>query len=292
MMRINVAGLLLLLQLSTAWAQTPALQIEALELGESNPAEQVYNLQEMPEVRVFARSAAGFKKARIMLQARQGPGWSAPRTIEFSDPLFSDTDPHLSADGLRLSFISDRGGQLDLYESRWEQDRWGAPQRLSEAWQSGRIELGPERIGGSLYFSSTRAGAGLQIYRAEHADQPAQPLPAPINEGRHNSDFTISPDGRYALWWSDRAGPEGGRGDIFLAERIGEGFGPARRLPAPINGPFSEITPSISADGQWLSFASDRPDAAGSKGLMRAYRTSWPALLAALATPDAKGVPG
>jgi Tol biopolymer transport system component len=133
-----------------------------------------------------------------------------------------------------------------------------------------------------LYFTSARPGgpARMAVYRAQPDEPGATPqaLPSPVNDGSHNSDFTLSPDGRFALWWSHREGTAG-PGDLYLAERRGEGFGPARRLPEPVNGPGLEFTPSVSADGQWLYFAStgDQPE-----GLSHVFRTSWPALLQAL----------
>lgn len=284
-------------------AQAQPLSIERLPLGEG-PSEQVYNFQEQGDWRLWARSAAGFKGSRIWLQRRdQGSSgsWAAPQPAPFSDPRYRDSDPFLTADGKRLLFISDRPaepggpatGQLDLFESRHAgDDGWQAPRRLAEGLQSPAYELGPELHGGQLWFASQRPGGPgkLSIYRAalepDRAGR-AEALPAPVNTaGGLDSDPTLSPDGRYLLWWSGRSG----RGDLYLAERVGPGFGPALRLPAPINSDEGfEFTPWISADGAWLYFASTRADEGAQPGpqqqpdgLSRVYRTSWPALLQAL----------
>lgn len=273
-----------------------ALEVERIDLGEGGEGSgqlQAYNLQEAAGWRVFARSEAGFKRSQIWLQRRTAGGdWAAAEPMPFADPRWRDSDPHLSADGRRLTFISDRPaagveapmGQLDLFEAVLEGGQWRAPRRLAEAWQSSTYELGPERWGDWLYLASSRAGGPgpLSVYRVR-ADAPGsvpQPLPAPVNDGGQNSDFTLSPDGRYALWWSSRDTPGGRGGDIYLAERVGTGFGPALRLPEPVNGPGFEFTPSVSSDGQWLYFASTR--AGGEAGLSHVYRASWPALLQAL----------
>lgn len=260
------------------------LDVERVDLGEA-PQEQAYNLQERGDTRVFARSLAGFKRAQIHLQRRVAGQWQRAEGMPFSDARWRDSDPHLSADGRVLTFISDRPAQgtkplahLDLYESRLQHGRWSAPQRLPERWQSAAYELGPERHGDTVYLASYREGGPgrLAIYEAGTPEAAPQPLPAPINVGAANSDFTLTPDGRHALWWSDRAGSDGGAGDIHVAERLGAGFGPALRLPAPVNGPGFEFAPSVSADGQWLFFASTRGDAAG---LSHVYRVAWPAVL-------------
>lgn len=271
-----------------AWAASAAgLGVELVDLG-AGPGEQVYNLQEQGDLRVFARSAARFQQARVFLQRRVDGAWQAAEPLPFSEARWRDSDPQLSADGRVLTFIASRPlpdgrapAHPDLYESRWQDGRWSTPQRLPERWQSPAYELGPERHGDTLYFASGRPGGPgrLSVYRASAPEAAPEPLPAPINDSPQNSDFTLTPDGRFALWWSDRGGAEGGGGDLYLAERVGEGFGPAIRLPAPVNGPAFEFTPSVSADGRWLYFASTRGDA---QGLSAIYRVSWPELLAAL----------
>jgi hypothetical protein len=267
-----------------AMAGAAGLVVERLDLGEG-PGEQAYNLQEQRDLRVFARSAEHFGQARIFVQRRVAGQWQREQAMPFSDPRWRDSDPQLSTDGRELTFISNRPApdgrehaDLDLYESRWRDGRWGLPQRLPEAWQSPAYELGPERHGEVVYLASSRPGGPgkLSVYRVQDGEATPQPLPAPINDGGQNSDFTLSPDGRYVLWWSDRAGTEGGGGDLYLAERLGQGYGPALRLPAPVNGPAFEFTPSISADGRWLHFASTRGDP---QGLSHVYRVSWPELL-------------
>ncbi|QDQ26865.1 hypothetical protein FNU76_11100 [Chitinimonas arctica] len=290
-MRTNLTLAVLLLSLC-GQVQAAPLTLELMQLGPSDPTTQSYNLQEQRDLRVFARSAADFKQSKIFWQQKINGQWQAPQRLPFSNERWRDSDPHLSNNGKTLVFISDRPvdgeqalGQLDLYESTLSEGKWSAPQRLSESLQSKSYELGPERYGNQLYFGSYRKGGPgkVSIYRSErladggHSAPVA--LPAPVNVGPSNSDFTLSPDGRFALWWSDRdAGKNGSDADIFLAERVGADFGPAIRLPAPINGPGFEFTPSVSSDGQWLIFASTR-SGAHAAGLSQLYRVSWPALL-------------
>lgn len=282
---MRVVSLMLWVLMNQALA-SPAgeLAVERVDLGEG-PQEQAYNLQERGDMRVFARSRAGFRQARIYQQRRVAGQWQREEAMPFSDARWRDSDPHLSADGRALTFSSDRPaegakpmGHLDLYESRMQDGRWRVPQRLPERWQSPAYELGPERYGDTVYLASYREGGPgkLAIYAADSPDAAPQALPAPINVGAANSDFTLTPDGRHALWWSDRAGKDGGPGDLYVAERLGAGFGPALRLPASVNGPGFEFTPSVSADGQWLFFASTRGDASG---LAHVYRVAWPAVL-------------
>lgn len=233
-----------------------------------------YNLSEAAGLRVFARSDAGFANSRIWLQRRAGAGWGAPEEAPLS-PGFADSDPWLTADGRWLYFVSNRpaaGREAD----RRDLDLWrlavdaaggfGAPEHLGAAVNSPGYELGPELHDGVLYFNSTRAGgpAALALYRAalQQNGLPgnAEPLPAPFNDGAQQGDFTLSPDGRYALFWSQRAGSAAG--DLYaVARRDGGWSATAVRLPAPFNSAGADFTPGFSADGSLLRFASDRAPA-------------------------------
>lgn len=282
------ASLLLSLLLSASLpAGAQALAIERVHLP-SELGHQVYNYQEQGEWRVWARSAAGFKASQIWLQRRAADGrWGDAAPWPQSDPRYRDSDPFVDAAG-RLVFVSDRPpqadgaplGQLDLFESEWDGKRWSAPRRLPGALQSPQYELGPEQHGGSLWFGSYRKGGPgrLAIYRAGPDGLP-RALPAPVNDAGTNSDPTPSPDGRHLLWWSGRTG----NGNLFMAERLaGDRHGAALQLPAPVNSETGfEFTPWLSADGEWLYFASTRPsdDAAG---LAKLYRVHWPAVLRTL----------
>ena len=290
-MRVIVLGAVLDF-LGTASANAGPLVVERMVLGPANASQQHYNAQEQGDLRVFARSAADFEKAQIYWQRRVNGHWGQPEILSFSEARWRDSDPHLSSDGKTLTFISDRPtqgdqpiGQLDIFETIFSDTGWSSPRRLSESVQSTRFELGPERYGNRLYFGSYRQASAnaLTIYVAdrlasgEHTEP--SPLPTPINVGKANGDFTLSPDGRYALWWSNRDKiATNGSGDIFIAERVGAEFGAAIRLPEPINGPGFEFTPSVSSDGQWLLFASTRPGMHDA-GLSQVYRVSWPDLL-------------
>lgn len=216
---------------------------------------------------VFARSQPEFKQAQIWTAQRDGDRWSAPQPVPFSDPRYSDSDPWLTPDGSALYFISNRPVQgeapradTDLWWVRVTAAGFGAPEHLGDVSSEGQ-ELGPELHDGWLYFNSTRAGgpARLSIYRARLAGngfEMPEALGAPFNDGQAQGDFTLSPDGRVALFWSIREGSKDG--DLFASVREGAGWSKAVRLPSPINANGFDFTPSFSADGRTLRFASMR----------------------------------
>lgn len=245
-----------------------------IDPGAVTTAQNEYNYSESADgrMRVFARAPKGFKGARILVSRRTEGGWTPAEPIGFSDSRFTDSDPFLALDGKTLYFVSNRlpPGQtekhdLDIWRSRWRDGAWQAPEHLA-AVNSPQEELGVELIGSTLYFNSSRKGGPgpLSIYMARaDGDGFAAPeaLPAPVNSPGQQGDFTVSPDGRVALFWSqrDKLPPA-----LYASVRDGASWGTPRRLGPPlVPAPGFIFTPSFSADGSTLFFASmwTMPDA-------------------------------
>ncbi|MGO1003465.1 hypothetical protein [Lysobacter sp. CA196] len=219
---------------------------------------------------VFARSEANFKDSRIWFARKDGAGWGEAAEAPFTDPRYRDSDPWLTPDGRTLYFVSNRpvsgespNTSLDIWRVGVEEGRFGVPERLGAVASDGE-ELGPELHDGWLYFNSSRKGgpAKMAIYRARMSrggfDAP-QPLGAPFNDGAIQGDFTLAPDGGMAVFWSQRSGSADL--DLFAACRTSDGWSAAVRLPSPINAPGMDFTPSLTADGRQLRFASMRTSA-------------------------------
>lgn len=219
------------------------------------------------QIMVFARSGSGFKDSRIWLARRDGSGWGDAAEAPFSDPRYRDSDPWLTPDGRTLYFVSNRAidgtapnRSLDIWRVALNGGRFGIPEHLAALASDGE-ELGPELHDGWLYFNSSRKGgpAKLTIYRSR-MDGPnfgaPQPLVAPFNDGTIQGDFTLAPDGRTAVFWSERDGATDV--DLYASCRTRDGWSAALRLPSPINAAGMDFTPAFSADGRELRFASMR----------------------------------
>jgi hypothetical protein len=225
---------------------------------------------------VFARSEADFANAKIYVAEKHRARWSEPKPIWFSDARYSDTDPWLTPDGNTLYFASDRaadGGparkDLDLWRARRERGGlWSVPEPLGPAVNGPGPELGPELHGDTLYFSSARKGGkgGLDIYAARRTldgFEGAMPLGAPFNSATSESDFTLSGDGRRAVFWR----MVGDRGILHTAARTRTGWSQPMPLPDGVNiGPFN-FTPSFTRDGGSLRFASTRSRPGQAEGM-------------------------
>ena len=244
--------------------------------------ENDYNFSEdrAGRTRVFARSKAEFREARIHLSERRGRGWSTPAPIAFSDARYSDSDPWLTPDGRTLYFVSDRPppgaaskADLDIWRSRRTGSGWSAPEHLGAAVNGPGPELGPELHGGVLTFASVRKGGkgGLDIYSAPALPGggfgPAAPIVGPFNSAASESDFTLSPDGRTALFWR----LVDGKGLLHAATRKGRDWSQPRPLAAAANPGGFNFTPSFSRDGRRLRFASDLVRDGQEKGLADLY---------------------
>lgn len=238
---------------------------------------------------VFARSEADFRNARIMVATRRSArdGWSDPQPVAFSDARWSDSDPWLTPDGRTLYFISTRAApgreegraDYDIWRARRTASGWSVPEHLGPAVNSRGQELGPELHGGALYFASARRSGrgGLDIYRAAASPSgfsPAALLDGPFNGAASDSDFTISRDGRAAMFW--RSGEQQGSARIHIAYRRGGSWSDPVPLPATINhGPFN-FTPSFTRSGRSILYASTRPRDGQAAGMADIYLAPLP----------------
>ncbi|WP_400193788.1 hypothetical protein [Hymenobacter sp. B81] len=245
---------------------------ELLGPGTLSTSANEYNPSLTPDGRtlVFARSKADFADAHIFVTRQKGSQWQEPQPVPFTDARYSDSDPSFTPDGRTLYFASDRPApgrdstrrDLDLWQVSWDGRQWGQPQHLGPAINGKGMELGPSWSAGALHFSSARRSGlgGLDGYRARpKAGGFAAPdnVGPTLNTAASESDLEITADGRWVLFWSDRPGGAGG-GDLYAAPRTETGWGTAVRLPGELNSPQFDFTPTLSADGQWLYFASTR----------------------------------
>ncbi len=97
-------------------------------------------------------------------------------------------------------------------------------------------------------------------------------LPAPFNQGDPEGGVSLTADGK-SLYFSRITGNGGyANSDLYCAEEK-DGKWQVERLNSSINGDRTwESQPSISADGQWLYFASNRKGGVGGTDLWRCHR--------------------
>jgi hypothetical protein len=201
-----------------------------------------------------------------------------------------DFGPALTSDNLTLYFSSTgRSGGLGG-QDLWRTTRatasgsFGAPVNLGAPLNTPGEELIPKTSldGLSLYFVSNRPGTlgNNDIWIATRATTSAS-FGAPVNLGGAINTSSldggpdITADGLILVFNSDRPGGSGER-DLYIATRAStaSAFGSVVNLGPTINTSDDDYSPSISADGLILFFASTRPGGFGDHDLWVTTRAS------------------
>jgi Tol biopolymer transport system component len=208
----------------------------------------------------------------IVVSHRVNGRWTKPEVASFSG-LDWDSAPALSPDGQRLYFGSTRHDpaserhDVDLWYVEREGDHWSPPQNAGDPINSPADEQTPSvAADGTLYFSSNRDGS-WDLYRARRTnDGYAQPERLPeINTDASEVTPFITPD-QHLLLFSATGRPDmrlgGGRpyarSDLYVSFVKDGHWTTPQQLPAPINSVANDSYPSLSPDGRWLYFTSER----------------------------------
>lgn len=159
---------------------------------------------------------------------------------------------------------------------------------------SSQDDFAPQFVyqGRTLFFTSARSGPNggrgdQRVWYAARQGTNAWTEPMSTGEAlsyaEHVGSATVTPDGNYMIfaayrWESDSRTLEGeGRTDLYSAERRGGEWTNVQNLGPVINTPFWESQPSLSSDGTYLYFASDREGGQGGTDIYVSRRsaTGW-----------------
>ena len=110
---------------------------------------------------------------------------------------------------------------------------------------------------GDLYFSSLN---GTEWSKPEK-------LNANINSDYWEGSCSITADGRYLYFASEKPGGLGGR-DLYVSEKVNGEWAPAVNLGSSINTPYNEDAPFIHPDGITLFFSSEGHKSIGGYDIM------------------------
>ena len=218
----------------------------------------------------FCRASADFGYWTILETHWSGGKWTAPTMAPFSG-RWSDADPHLTPDGSKLCFISNRPTSGDSARAScdlWMVERtaagWSEPRPLAPEVCTDATEWSPSiAANGNLYFGATREGGkgrdDLWMSRFE-----AGRYTTPVNLGDSiNTRFGevepwIAPDESYLIFSAGgRADGMGGL-DLYISVRRDGVWSSARPLAHGINSAAWDFNPSVSPDGRTFYFTSAR----------------------------------
>lgn len=170
-----------------------------------------------------------------------------------------------------------------------EDGSWTEPKGISELNTPGHdaaIALSPD--GQTLFiFKSTDEDKGDIYVSHLEGDKWTKPvrLNANINTEYWEGSCSMSADGRYLYFASERPGGYGGR-DLWVSEKIGDDWGPATNLGPIINTKYDEDAPFIHPDGITLFFSSKGHKSIGGYDIMYSIKKEgqW-------TTPKNMGIP-
>ncbi|MBP3763813.1 MAG: PD40 domain-containing protein [Bacteroidales bacterium] len=157
----------------------------------------------------------------IYMSVRQGGRWGKPRNL--GAPVNSvhwESFPSLSIDGYTLYFVSNRPGGYggtDIWCSTLEEGRWSEPRNLGPEINTPGNETAPyiHFDDKTLYFASDGhiGMGGMDLFRAKRTSDSTwgevKNLGYPINTSGEENNLIVAPDGRTAIFSSDRYGGYG-----------------------------------------------------------------------------------
>lgn len=218
----------------------------------------------------FSRRGVPGKLSAIMFSRLVNGKWSEPEPVSFSG-VRDDIDLFLLPDGNSIIFCSEdiqgndqrRAPNHDFWISVRLGEKWSGPVPFAGNAVSEFEDYFPILTGnGNLYFNSQRAGAGtndIYVSQFKNGDySAAQKLPAPVNTKYREFDAFVSGDESLMIFSSDKPGGFG-RSDLYVSWNNGNGvWSEPVNLGENINSEFSEYGATITPDGKYLFFTSNR----------------------------------
>ena len=215
-----------------------------------------------------------YKLSNIVFCRFENGRWSAPQVVPGLDlPGVHYGEPHISPDGRKFFFISDRpapGKTSDKHDDDiWVMERqgggWGEPRNLGTPVNTPGGDYFPvTTMDGTLFYTGPdTSGKGEAIFRSRWVDgnyASPEKLPLQINAGKARYNAWFSPDGRLAIvpiWGLPDS--LGGCDYYAVFHNADDSWSEPVNLGAAINTAGSdEYAASLSADGKYLFFMSAR----------------------------------
>jgi hypothetical protein len=225
----------------------------------------------------FCREAGNFRFVTIFYSRRSNGVWSVPEVFEYcTNPAYKYVEPHISPDGNRLYFIStmpadsSSAGNEDIWVCTRTDGKWSEPRNPGAPLNSASKEFFPSvTVDGTVYFTHLDTVACEEfIYRSRLADgvylQPEK-LGPNVNIGRARYNAFIAPDESYIIIPAYGMPDSYGATDYYISfrDKLDNWSKPVNMGPRVNSSSQREWSASVSTDGKYIFFMSDRPGGTG-----------------------------
>tara|TARA_Y100001954_G_C15810889_1_gene605127 strand:- start:1094 stop:2767 length:1674 start_codon:yes stop_codon:yes gene_type:complete len=243
----------------------PGLKAELFGEGYiSLPGTNERDVMFSPDMNEFYYSAMGRGQRTMSIHKmnKYDNYWEMPEIADFSGK-FNEAECFITKNNQKLFFISQRSEDGSENPSTWE--IWIAD-RDGKAWKNfHKIDTA---LKGCFY--PTIANGNELIYTAANNDlysaqingekiSNIQKLPKEINTEEAEYNSMISPDGSFLIFTSFGQGEDFGGGDLYISFRDENGeWTKSINMGEEINSSFHEYCPSLSPDGKYFFFTSNR----------------------------------
>lgn len=218
----------------------------------------------------FNRTTADRSSMKIYESHYQNDFWTEPKALAFSDGIFMDIDPFISADGTRLYFSSNRpmegseSKDFDLWYVEKSGKEWSTPFNLGSTVNTADDEIfSTLSASNNLYFNVFKNDfETVEIYRSiwkNDAFQAPEKIEFPAHDSIRLTNPCISPNEQFMILSSVNYSGMGGS-DLYISRPLKErSWSLPENLGSKVNSAFSDFAPCITPDGSYLYYTSERP---------------------------------
>ena len=223
---------------------------------------------------IYWSRIVGQGQAVILFTRLESGRWTMPKPVSFGRSDVLDVAPSISADGRRMVFLTRRSidGKVPspafffIWTTTRTEREWSAAAPLGPVVNAYDSDISAVLAGDeTLYFTGRRPNEAGQIISNIYFSRPvtgkydqAEKLVAPFNTDDGAMFAYVASDQSYIICTSTR---EGGFGqtDLYISFRKKDGaWGPSVNMGKAVNSPGFEHFASVSPDGKYFFFSSDR----------------------------------
>jgi len=218
----------------------------------------------------FSRRGISGKLSTVMVTRLVNNEWSKPEPVNFSG-VNDDIDLFITPDGNSMIYCSGKVQQKDgrafidhdFWISIRDEEKWAEPILFAKEAMSEFEDYFPIVTQSSnLYLNSQRGGPGTNdIYCSKFINGKytmSEKLPEPINTQYREFDAFVSQDEEMIIFSSEKPGGLGSS-DIYISFKNIKGeWSEPKNLGSSVNSEFSEYGATITPDGKYLFFTSNR----------------------------------